>query len=121
MPAPRLAARLQVPFSSLGRMVLLTSVPEAPEVLDMAALEPWTLHVTPVGPMLPEAAADMMLEAGLRSARASSGASVKLLVAAQDTPGVKEKTAELAFAAGGTPLGIMCAISPSCLMSACLR
>jgi hypothetical protein len=92
--------------------VLLTSVVEAPDVLDMAALEPWALHITPVGPMRPEAAADMMLEAGLRSAHASSGASVKLLTAALETPGVKEKTAELAFAAGGTPLGIMCGLPP---------
>lgn len=89
-------------------MMLLTSVPEAPDILDMAALQPWTVHVIPVGPMLPEASTELLLGASIRSARACNGASLKLLQAVLETPGVREHTAELAHAAGGTPVGIMC-------------
>lgn len=90
-------------------MVLLTSVPNAADVLDMAALEPWTVRAIPVGSVGAEEAAELMLRAGLRSAAACGGASVTLLQTAAQTPGVAEHTALLAKAAGGTPLGIMCA------------
>lgn len=88
-------------------MLLITSVADAPDILDMAALEPWTLRVFPVGPVLPEAGADLLLDSAARIS-GGAGTSLEFLHAARVTPGVKEQIESLVRAAGRTPLSIMC-------------